>query len=108
MIKFNELKKYIDEIIAKLNEIKEKMSKYSKIDTDYRAGALIEEINKKIAQIKSVYTNVYASADFRDQYGENSNYDYTNYIKMLRDQVIEYEKIYKKIIKFESVFGYYN
>ena len=108
MIKFEQLKGIIDEVTAQLNEIAKKMSEYSKIDTDYRASALIEEINKVVSQINGAYNNVFASDDFKDVYGKNSNYDFTEYVKTIREYVPKYEAIYQKIIKFESVFGFYN
>ena len=56
MIKFEQVKGIIDEVSAKLNQIAEKMSKYSKIDTDYRASALIEEINTKLNKCITLIT----------------------------------------------------
>lgn len=108
MIKFAELKDIVDEVVNQLSEIATKMKNYSKIDTDYRASALIDAINSKINQLNSVYYNVYAHPDFIDVYGANSNYDYTNYVKIIREEVVRFEGIYQKIKKFESVFGYYN
>ena len=108
MVKFEQVKEVIDEVTEKLNEIAKKMSNYSKLDTDYRAEALIEEINKKVEQMHNTYNNVFAHEDFKKIYGKESNYDYTEYVKMIRDYVPKYEAIYNKIVKFESVFGYYN
>ena len=107
MIKFKELRGIIDEVILQLQQIAEDMGRYSKIDTDYRARALIDDINAKTKQIDNTYKNVFAHKDFKDVYGENSNHDYTEYVKMIRAEVPKYKSIYERIIKFESVFGLY-
>lgn len=108
MIPFKQVKGIIDEVSRQLAEIAEKMGRYSKIDTDYRASALIEEVNSIIKQMNSTYKNVYANKDFESVYGEKSTHDYTEYVKMIRAYVPKYEAIYQKIAKFESVFGFYN
>ena len=108
MIKFTELKPIIDEVTDELKEIVSKMKSYSKIDVDYRAGALIDEVNAKIKQINSVYNNVYSIPEFKDLYGANSNYDYTEYVKMIKAEVARFEAIYQRIKKFETVTGYYS
>lgn len=108
MVKFEQVKGVIDEVTTKLNQIAEKMSRYSKIDTDYRARALIDEINEKVKQMNNSYNNVFAHEDFKKVYGRESGYDYSEYVKMIQDYVSQYEAIYQRIIKFESVFGYYN
>ena len=108
MIRFSEVKSYLDKTINKLNNIIEKIKKYSKYNLDHRAPALVDEIKTRINQLTSAYNNVYSNPDFSNVYGENSNYDYTEYVNMLNGDVDIFEKIYQKIIKFESVFGYYN
>ena len=107
MVKFQQLREIIDEVISQLNKIAEDMGRYSKIDTDYRARALIDEINEKIKQMNNTYKNVFAHKDFRDVYGENSNHDYTEYVQMIRAYVPKYKAIYERIVKFENVFGLY-
>ena len=107
MVKFQQLREIIDEVISQLNKIAEDMGRYSKIDTDYRARALIDEINEKTKQMNNTYKNVFAHKDFKDVYGENSNYDYTEYVQMIRAYVPKYKAIYERIVKFENVFGLY-
>ena len=107
MIKFAQLRTEIDKVIKRMEETKTNIRSYTKFDYDHRAPALVEEIDKRINQINSVYQNVYASPAFDSQYGKSSNYDYTEYIKMITDQADEFQRICERIKKFETVTGYY-
>ena len=107
MIKFSQLRTEIDKVIKRMEDTKLSIRSYSKFDYDFRAPALVEEIDKTINQINNVYQNVYGSPDFINQYGKNSNHDYTEYIKMISNRADEFQKICERIKKFESVTGYY-
>ena len=103
MVTFKELKPIIDGVISDLENIIEKMRSYTKFDTDFRATALVEDVRAIIHQINSVYYNVYSHPEFKDVYGENANFDYTNYVKMIREYVDRYEEVYQRIKKFENI-----
>ena len=60
MIKFSQLRTEIDKVIKRMEDTKLSIRSYSKFDYDFRAPALVEEIDKTINQINNVYQNVYS------------------------------------------------
>ena len=99
MIALKDLETTVPDIIDRLEHIAGQMSKYKKINTDYRAKTLINEINAKIRQIKKVHEAYKNTPSYK-------NKDFSNWVNMQEDYIKECKRIYDKIMEYESVVGY--
>lgn len=99
MITLADLERIVPDIIARLNDIAGRMSKYKKINTDYRAKTLINEINAKINQVKKVHEAYKNTPSYK-------NKDFSNWVNMQENYISECKRIYDKIMEYESVAGY--
>lgn len=99
MIKLADLEYIVPDIINKLQNIASKMSKYKKINTDYRAKTLINEIAAKINQVKKVHESYKRTPSYKDK-------DFSNWVALQNNYINECEYICKKIFEYESVAGY--
>ena len=99
MTTLKDLDKIVPEIISQLEQIARDMSRYKKINTDFRAKTLINEINAKIKETKEVHETYKNTPSLR-----NKNFD--NFANSLRNYVKECKRIYEKIKSFEDVAGY--
>jgi hypothetical protein len=94
-----DLDRIVPDVIERLEWIRRQMTKYKKIDTDFRAKTLINEIAAKITQIRKVHAAYRATPSYR-----NKNFD--NWVAMLEAYVAESHRIYEKIKAYENVKGY--
>ena len=99
MTTLQDLDRIVPDVIERLEWIRRQMTKYKKIDTDFRAKTLINEIAAKITQIRKVHDSYRAAPSYR-----NKNFD--NWVAMLEAYVAESHRIYEKIKAYESVKGY--
>ena len=99
MISLQDLERIVPELIARLEQIRIDMSRYKKINTDYRAKTLMHEIEAKVAQIKKVHAAYKATPSYR-------NKDFENWVNLQEQYIKECKAIYEKIMKYESVAGY--
>ena len=99
MTTLKDLDKIVPEIISQLEQIARDMSKYKKINSDFRAKTLINEINAKIKETKKVHETYKNTPSLR-----NKNFDY--FVDSLKDYVKDCKRIYEKIKSFEDVAGY--
>ena len=100
MTTLRELNALVPEIISQLQEISNKMSRYSKIDTDLRARGLMSEIKDKIEQIQSNMGVFNSNPSL-------ANFDFDEYVAELRNFVIEEDLTYQRIKRFEKATDYY-
>ena len=96
MIALKDLETTVPDIIDKLEYIARQMSKYKKINTDYRAKTLINEINAKIRQIKKVHEAYKNTPSYK-------NKDFSNWVNMQEDYIKECKQIYDKIMEYEII-----
>ena len=101
MTTLRELRVLVPEIISQLQEISDKMSRYSKIDTDLRARGLMSVIEDKIKQIRS---NMEV---FNGDLITFANFDFDEYVAELRNYVVEADLTYQRIKRFEKATDYY-
>ena len=99
MITLQDLERIVPDLIAQLEQIHRDMSKYKKLNTDFRGITLMREIEAKIRQINKVHDAYRATPSYR-------NKDFTNWVESLRHYVAECLAIYKKIKAYEDVAGY--
>lgn len=99
MTTLKDLEKIIPDSIERMRTIKRNMSRYKKLDTDYRAKTLMNEIDAKINQVESVYELYKTAPSYKTK-----NFD--NYVNSLNHYVDECQRIYEKIMAYESVAGY--
>ncbi|MBQ8425991.1 MAG: hypothetical protein IJX17_08270 [Clostridia bacterium] len=99
MTSLQDLDTIVPDIIRRLNKIYSKLTKYKKINTDYRAKTLMNEITAKINQIKKVHEAYKNTPSYK-------NKDFTNWVNMQENYVNECNKICDKIFEYESVMGY--
>ncbi|MBQ8425514.1 MAG: hypothetical protein IJX17_05795 [Clostridia bacterium] len=100
MTTLEDLETIIPDVIKKLEDIASAMSRYKKIKTDGRARVLINEINGKIKQIQKVHVVYKTSPSFK-------NHNFDEYVKMIRNYIVEYQDLYERIMKFENVIDYH-
>lgn len=100
MTTLRDLEKIVPGIIKELQDISDKMSRYSKIDTDLRARELMSEIKDKIEQIKD-NMKVFKNGSLY------VNFNFDEYVVELRNYVTESELIYQRIKRFEKATDYY-
>ena len=100
MTTLRELRVLVPEIISQLQEISDKMSRYSKIDTDLRARGLISEIEDKIDQIRDNVRVYNGDPSF-------ANFNFDEYVVWLRNYVTEADLTYQRIKRFEKATDYY-
>ena len=99
MITLTDLETIVPEIIAELEKIHRDMSRYKKLNTDFRGITLMREIEAKIRQIKGVHEHYRTAPSYRTK-------DFTNWVQKERNYVEECRKIYVKIKAYEDVAGY--
>ena len=99
MTTLSDLERIVPDIISRLEQIRRNMSRYKKLETDYRGKTLMREIEAKIDVIKKVY-EVYKTAPSY----KTKNFD--NWVAKEEHYVKECTAIYKKIMEYESVTGY--
>lgn len=99
MITLTDLDRIVPEIIAELEQIHRNMSRYKKLNTDFRGITLMREIEAKIRQIRKVHDAYRATPSYRTK-------DFTNWVQKERHYVAECQKIYEKIKAYEDVAGY--
>ena len=99
MTTLQELENIVPDIIRRLDKIHTKLSKYKKMNTDYRAKTLMNEIEAKIRQIRKVHEAYKNTPSYK-----NKNFD--NWVKMQENYVNECNGICDKIFEYESVMGY--
>ena len=99
MISLTDLEHIVPDIIARLQNIASKMSKYKKINTDFRAKTLINEIAAKVNQVKKVHEAYKNTPSYK-------NKDFSNWVNMQENYIAECKRIYEKIMEYESVVGY--
>lgn len=99
MTTLQDLDRIVPDMIARLEQIRRNMSRYKKIDTDYRAKTLMNEINAKIVQIRKVHESYRIAPSFR-----NKNFD--RWVEMLEEYAADCQRIYEKIMEYEKVKGY--
>jgi hypothetical protein len=94
-----DLDRIVPDVIGRLDKIRSNMSRYKKINTDFRAKTLMNEIEAKIRQIKKVHEAYRNTPSYR-----NKNFD--NWVGMQENYIAECTEIYKRIMEFEDVDGY--
>ena len=99
MITLQDLERIVPDLIAQLEKIHRDMSRYKKLNTDFRGITLMREIEAKIRQIKGVYEHYRTAPSYRTK-------DFTNWVQKERNYVAECLEIYKKIKAYEDVAGY--
>lgn len=99
MTSLQDLETIVPKIIRQLKDIRGSMSKYKKINTDYRAKTLMNEIDAKINQIEKVHAAYKNTPSYK-------NKDFGNWVSRLKHYVDECRAIHDKIYEYESVMGY--
>ena len=99
MITLTDLDRIVPGMIERLEYISRQMSKYKKINTDYRAKTLMNEIAAKIRQVEKVHAAYKATPSYK-------NKDFTNWVNIVENYIRECQYIYEKIMAYESVAGY--
>ena len=99
MISLQDLERIVPDAIERLRLIRCKMSTYKKINTDYRAKTLMNEIEAKIRQVEKVHQAYREAPSYRSK-------DFTNWVNSLEHYITECQQIYEKIKAYESVTGY--
>ena len=100
MTTLEELEIKVPKIIDELQSIATAMAGYKKIKTDERARDLINQINGKIKQIKSVMVTFRTNPSFK-------NHNFDNQVKMYEDMIRDYWDLYHRIKKFEDIIDYH-
>lgn len=99
MTSLQDLEIVVPDIIRRLNKIHSKLSRYKKINTDFRAKTLMNEIQAKINQIKKVHEAYKNTPSYK-----NKNFD--NWVQLQENYIQECNQICDKIYEYESVMGY--
>lgn len=99
MITLQDLERIVPGLIAQLEKIHRDMSRYKKLNTDYRGITLMREIEAKIRQIQKVHTAYRNTPSYRTK-------DFSNWVRMQEQYIAECRQIYSKIMEYESVIGY--
>ena len=99
MTTLSDLERIVPDIIKRLNDIHGRMSKYKKLNTDFRGRTLMREIEAKVRQIQKVHEAYRNTPSYK-------NKDFTNWVEMQEQYIKECTAIYKKIMEYESVTGY--
>ena len=99
MTSLQDLEIVVPNLIRRLDKIHAKLSKYKKINTDFRAKTLMNEINAKINQIKKVHEAYKNTPSYKDK-----NFD--NWVHLQENYIKECNQICDKIFEYESVMGY--
>ena len=99
MTTLSDLERIVPDIISRLEQIKWNMSRYKKLETDYRGKTLMREIEAKVRQIQKVHEAYRNTPSYK-------NKDFTRWVEMQEQYVKECTAIYKKIMEYESVTGY--
>ena len=99
MTSLQDLERIVPDLIRRLDKIHAKLSKYKKINTDFRAKTLMNEIKAKISQIKKVHEAYKNTPSYK-------NKDFDNWVKLQENYIKECNQICDKIFEYESVMGY--
>ena len=99
MTTLQELERIVPEIIGALEDIRRNMSRYKKLNTDFRGITLMREIEAKIQQIKKVHDVYRTTPSYRGK-------DFDNWVRIQRQYVAECHAIYERIKAYEDVAGY--
>ena len=99
MTTLSDLERIVPDIISRLERIKWNMSRYKKLETDYRGKTLMREIEAKVRQIQKVHEAYRNTPSYK-------NKDFTRWVEIQEQYVKECTAIYKKIMEYESVTGY--
>ena len=100
MTTLKDLDRIVPGMVKQLQEISNKMSIYSKIDTDYRARVLMSEIKAQIEQINTSMKIYKSSPAF-------TNYNFDNFVARIKNYVIDDEGAYQRIKRFENITDYH-
>ena len=99
MVTLQDLEHVVPDLIAQLERIRRDMSKYKKLNTDFRGITLMREIEAKISQIRKVHETYSRTPSYR-------NKDFSNWVKLQEQYIAECRQIYAKIKSYEDVSGY--
>lgn len=99
MTRLEDLERIVPDMIARLEKIRRDMSRYKKLNRDFRGITLMREIEAKIRQINKVHAAYRATPSYR-------NKDFDNWVQMQEHYIAECRSIYNRIMEFESVEGY--
>ena len=99
MITLQDLERIVPDLIAQLEKIHRDMSRYKKLNTDFRGITLMREIEAKIRQIQKVHTAYRNTPSYRTK-------DFSNWVRIQEQYIAECRQIYGRIKEYESVSGY--
>ena len=99
MITLQDLDRIVPDLIEQLKAIHRSMSKYKKLNTDFRGITLMREIEAKISQIKKVHEAYRSTPSYRTK-------DFSNWVRLQEQYIAKSRQIHDRIKEYEGVVGY--